>query len=213
MPSLRALRALAAAAAVVTSIAIASPTAEAATPTSGSSTTVSVTAGIRSVSVSTTAVVLSECSIWYSGTYTQTGSTLDFPDGGCLSPTPVTITNGPVAGHIDVSTTNATSESGAIPWKPCGAAAVQCAGGLFTPGMDQFMISMATAHSGGYAYAVGTNAACDHTFDTSAAGTSAPACTAGPGQAATEWFDLHGPSASSIPNTSWTFTVTWTAVP
>ena len=74
-------------------------TACAASSSSGS-TTATFSVLVRSITVSPGTVSLSNCSL----AGTSTGTALSFPNGPCQSSSAaITVTNGPVAGHIDMA--------------------------------------------------------------------------------------------------------------
>lgn len=178
----------------------------AASPTGAVTETINV--GVRSLTVSPNAV--SMCS---------SASPLTFPNGSCSSP-PITITEGPAGGHVEVNGANAApSDQAGNAWSLCWPAGAPPASisscsaqPQLQPAQDQYDEYTAQLDATGKILAVGpwlTNApACDGAFDGAAGG-----CAATPGQAANEVVGLTGPSASTDQSPTFTTSVTWTAAP
>ncbi len=190
---------------------LAVPAGAASNPTA--STKVLVTASsIRSISVDLSTLALGECTNTNSTGLVSTGDTLTFPHGECISPTPVTITNGPVGGHVDVAATNATSDPGTTPWTVCPITGCNTPG---VPGPNQFELwTEPTPNNPGKARnPVSDRTECDLAFDGVPTATTNQSCVAGPAQQQKEFLLFEGPSISTSPNSNWNFTVTWTATP
>jgi hypothetical protein len=153
---------------------------------------------VRSLTVTPASSTFANCS---GGNATE----MSIPNGSCSVGVPsgqviaggVTITNGSVAGHIDVIGQSAVPASGTA-W-----ALVNANGPA--PGQDQFA---ETLGGGGPLFGGGTvttTASCDTAFT----GGSCQTATAGATQE--EAINIFGPSASTSPG-PFTVTTTWTAV-
>ena len=158
-------------------------------------------AAVRSVTVNDATLQLGSCTYGSQ----STGDVLAFPHGECISPSPPTITNGGVAGHIYVSTTGITPSDNGTPWTICSC--------LGAPGPDQanvFTTPNLTSSTRAY---VGTHPLCDTAFAPHGGAMQTGSCQAAPFQSATEYLLLDGPSSSTDTATTWSFDVTWTAMP
>lgn len=190
------------------------PVSPASAGTSGTANgTVTMAAAIRSITVSAAnPLPLNNCwtafSAWSSATPAEPapGTAMPVPNGFCISglhENSVTITNGPVPGHIDVQAGNATGN----------------AGGSLTlvtsqPGTGQYALATYGPSGAGAAFnngqaAVGTQVSSSLTCDTSFA---ASQCSAAANQVGTEDLGMVGPLTQPA-DASFTFTTTWTAVP
>ncbi len=180
----------------------------AAADTSGSNTsTVQVAPpAVRAVTVNTNAAqsTLDQCS----GGST---STLVIPGGHCGKDGLVTITNGPVAGHINVNGASAAPQDGGIGWSlaPTGGASI-----ISTPSPAGFlgtnMYAEQNASSTQPGIWIGNNPACDLAFTAAA---PIGSCAAAAGQSTTEGLGVYAPTATTDSSSSFTITTTWTAVP
>lgn len=189
------------------------------TPGKGSSIAISlkVVPTIVSVTVSPSSASFGGCTGGNASVNTaSTPAALGFPNGHCSLGTPgtngsfpITITNTGVAAHVYVNSGNAVPSDGGTQWGLCNFGtnpAVACSGnGGKLPGNNQYVVQN---------FAVGrmnptglTNTmTCDPEF-------RAPPClavTQGYGQS--EGILLTGPASTSDQSTSWTVTITWTAV-
>jgi hypothetical protein len=191
-----------AAAAIVAMVGVCAGSALAASPTGTVQETISI--GVRSVTVTPNSIAM--C---------PSVEPLTFPNGICYGP-PVTITNGPAAGHIDVNGADAVpSDDSGSRWSLCTicgtCTGVQPPPDCSVPGQDQYeenseLFVAGEFHPGPQL----TDAAqCDSAFDEPAAF----ACTASPAQVATEPMAISGPTSSTDPSPTFTTSVTWTAVP
>lgn len=141
---------------------------------------------------------------WYTGAVNTTPSaTMPVPNGFCGSPQ-FTVTNGGMAGHIDLAGSDATGAGGAS----TGSLSLVTA----TPGADQYNL-YSTAKTGGNVNAdpLTTSAACDTSFDFAASGTAD--CAAAAGQSGQEGLAVEGPASVTGSATTYDYTATWTAVP
>jgi hypothetical protein len=203
-------------------VALAMPGASA-DPSGSATGTVTLGAAVRSVTVSAGTLTANKCygGILEYGLYvpkstgpiepTPDSATMTLPNGFCVTGD-ITITNGPVAGEIDVAGSPASGTGGTGGW-----ALVQNR----TPGQDQYELSalippqrpVPPSTTGSPASAQPTSAAgaCDLSFDFFAHRTVSCAATAG--QVGHEELGVVGPSASTGTATSYIFTATWTAVP
>ena len=177
-----------------------------ATPTAafaGSSVHVTLdAAAVRSVTVSLASLKLGSCTYGSA----STGDTLAFPNGRCISPVPPVITNGGVAGHIDVATTAPTPADGGTLWAVCA-----CTSG--PPGADQIGIETTQSPGTRSFSPVVTTPRCDGAWSPTVGIQGGSPCAANPFQSATEYIQILGPASSTDPSTSWSFDVTWSAVP
>jgi hypothetical protein len=137
------------------------------------------------------------------------------PLGFCLTQA-VTITNGPVGGHIWVGGTNAAGTNGTGTWTLQTGAPTQD-----TYTLGTFIPAKIITGAGGqtfllpeHGFNMTTSAACDTTYDASAgtAPVNAPDCAATANQAVTEYLGTQGAQTSTGTATIFGFSATWTAV-
>lgn len=175
---------------------------------------------IRSITVSPGSVNFGNCN-GGNGATDSTGGSLGYPNATCSvggtganATYPITITYTGLPGEVDVSATNAVPADGGTAWSLCnplvqGQSPPACDGGQGLPGKDQYELQnqSAAAESG---VALTTTSACDKVFD---AGGS---CSASPAeftkQTQHENLFLIGPRTWDDHSTSWTMTITWTAI-
>jgi hypothetical protein len=201
-------------------------TSEQAQTQGGSGTTtghLSVVPTIRSVTVSPDTVTFGDCT-GGSGDTNSVGTSLGYPNGSCSvglvgvnQSFPITVTYNGIPGKVFVSGSSAVPADNGASWKLCspnsssGSGSVNCAGDNGLPGEDQYMV-MNFAHGVEDADVLSTTASCDMEFDAVAAG----GCSAIPpelqNQVQHEGLLLTGPETWDDHSTSWTMTVTWTAV-
>jgi hypothetical protein len=200
--------------------------------TGGSGTTTGhfkVVPTIRSVTVSPGEVTFGDCN-GGNGDTNSVGSALGYPNGSCSvglvganESFPITVTYTGIPGKVLVSGSNAVPADNGAQWSLCNpnistagtssssTTAPSCAGSNGLPGMNQYTV---TNFASGVAYAnpLSTNASCDQEFDAVPTG----GCTATPpelqSQVQHEGLVLTGPETWDDHSTSWTITVTWTAV-
>jgi hypothetical protein len=188
------------------------------TPGKGQSIAISlkVVPTIVSVTVSPSSAAFGGCSGGNASVNTaSTSSALGFPNGHCSLGTPgahgsfpITITNTGVAADVYVSAGNAVPSDGGTQWGLCNFGTnpvAACSGdGGKLPGANQYVIQNFTAGSTNPSGLTGT-LTCDTQF-------AAGQCSAVQGDAQSEGILLTGPASSSDQSTSWTVTITWTAV-
>jgi hypothetical protein len=188
--------------------------ASAATTGSNTATVGILPPAVRSITVSPGTGAFGECSGPNTSGSSPIPSDLAFPNGACQLGDllgsggvsgGITITNGTVAGHIDVNGQSATPADAGTPWTLESTSA--------TPGVNQFQESTI----GGQVLTVATNGApvdtapvCDQGF--TVVGTVG-SCSASAGQSSNEILGITGPSSSTDQNGPFTITTTWTAVP
>jgi hypothetical protein len=199
--------------------------------TGGSGTTTGhfkVVPTIRSVTVAPGTVTFGGCT-GGNGDTNSTGSALGYPNGSCsvglvgTANFPITVTYTGIPGKVLISGSNAVPSDNGAQWSLCNpdintagtssssTAAPDCTGGDGLPGVNQYTV---TNFASGVAYAnpLSTNASCDQEFDAVPTG----GCTATPpelqSQVQHEGLVLTGPETWVDHSTSWTVTVTWTAV-
>jgi hypothetical protein len=169
-----------------------------------------------SVTVSPTTAAFGHCTGGASTSNTpSTSGALGFPNGQCRlgkagsgASYPITITNTGVAATIDVSSGNAVPSGGGAQWGLCNlgpnpaTACTSDSGKL--PGNDQYLVQNFAA---GKMNTAGLTASrvCDTAF-------AAGGCSALQGDAQQEGVELTGPQSSDNHATSWTVTITWTAI-
>ena len=188
------------------------------TPGKGSSIAISlkVVPTIVSVTVSPSSASFDGCIGGKAGFDTQsTPTALGFPNGRCslgapgtFGTFPITITNTGVAADVYVNGGNAVPSDGGTQWNLCNLGAnpaVACSGddGKL-PGNNQYVVQNFTADSIHHAGLTNT-ITCDTEF-------AAGGCSAVQGTNQSEGILLTGPSSTSDQSTSWTVTITWTAV-
>lgn len=179
---------------------------------------------VRSLTVSPTTAAFGNC-VDNTGAASPDPTKLPFPNGACTVgtatvtstiPGGITITNGAVAGHIDVNGQDATpADVGGTPWT------MEYPGNFLStpqilPGVDQF-----AEETLGNNYFVGINSytafdgspVCDLAFTITSTTPATGSCAASAGQSSMEALDITGPSSSTDQNGPFTITTTWTAVP
>jgi hypothetical protein len=191
--------------------------------TGGSGTTTAhlkVVPTIRSVTVSPGSVTFNGCS-GGSGFTNSTQNELGYPNGSCAvgaigvnETFPITVTYKGIPGSVDVSASNAVPSDNGTGWTLCSPPGspheqTACSGTQGLPGKDQYMV-MNSAEPVENAGLLTTMPACDKVFNDNGG------CTANPpefqNQVQHEALVLTGPESSDDHSTSWTVTVTWTAV-
>ncbi len=194
---------------------LAAPGAHAAT---GNSVTASISVApplVRSVTISPSNTTFSTCQADDGAPVT---TTLTLPNGGCTTPTgangstPITITNGQAAGHIDASASDATPSDNATPWTLCGGDGPGCTGNSLAPGVDQYQLAARPSYQLADEAPLTGTPACDNAYDENDT-SPASGCVAAAGQVGTEYLALQGPSATTDQSDTFSTTVTWTAVP
>jgi hypothetical protein len=178
----------------------------------------SVVPTIRSVTVSPGSVTFGDCT-GGGGATNSTQQAMGYPNGSCSVGTigasqtfPITVTYTGLPGSVFVSGSNAVPADGGTKWSLCdpqGTGQAACTGAQGLPGSDQYMI-MNFAAGVTNASVLTTSAACDKEFQTSGG------CAATPPelgkQTQHEGLLLTGPRTWDDHSTSWTTTITWTAV-
>jgi len=188
------------------------------TPGKGSSIAISLKTvpTIVSVTVSPSSASFGGCAGGSASVNTASTSTaLGFPNGHCSlgiagahGSFPITITNSGVAADVYVNGDNAVPSDGGTQWGLCNfgtnpAKACSADSGKL-PGADQYVVQNFTAGSMNATGLTGTMT-CDTQF-------AAGGCSAVQGDAQSEGILLTGPASSTDQATSWTVTITWTAV-
>jgi hypothetical protein len=188
------------------------------TPGKGSSINISlkVVPTIVSVTVSPSSAGFGGCAGGNASVNTaSTSAALGFPNGHCSLGTPgahgsfpITITNTGVAADVYVNGGNAVPSDKGTEWGLCNFGtnpAVKCSAddGKF-PGNNQYVVQNFASGSMNSAGLTGAMT-CDTQF-------AAGGCSAVQGDAQAEGILLIGPASSSDQSTSWTVTITWTAV-
>ncbi|HEX6522716.1 MAG TPA: hypothetical protein VF070_22325 [Streptosporangiaceae bacterium] len=180
----------------------------------------SVVPTIRSITVSPGSVTFHDCS-GGNGATNSTQQALGYPNGSCTVGTqqvgqsfPIAISYTGLPGTVEVNASNAAPADGGTQWSLCsppGQGQPNCTGGLGLPGKDQYTVSnfgQAVAN----ANLLTGSASCDKEFDQGPGG----GCSASPAefqsQTQHEGLTLTGPSTWDDHSTSWTMTITWTAV-
>jgi hypothetical protein len=134
---------------------------------------------------------------------------LTFPNGPCPASSDVTVTFGNVAGHVDVNGADAVPLGGGTHWTLCGGTSggPACTGGASeTPGVDQYAEGEFIGTTVPTNALLGNAPICDLGFG--------PTCgEATAGQSATEKYIMVGPSSSSSTASSFSTSITWTALP
>jgi hypothetical protein len=195
---------------------------QAAPVTGGAGTTTAhlkVVPTIRSVTVSPGSVTFGDCS-GGSGYTNSTQNALGYPNGSCTvgaigvnQTFPITVTYTGIPGSVYVSSSNAVPADNGADWTLCSPPGspgdpTACTGDQGQPGADQYMVeNFAEAENAGV---LTITPACDRVFDSNGG------CAATPqefqNQVQHEGLQLTGPKSWSDHSTSWTVTVTWTAV-
>jgi hypothetical protein len=200
-------------------VALGSPAAVAA-GNGGTNLTINAVPTTVSVTVSPASETFADCTGGAAPT-ASTSSELGFPNGECSvgsfaaesegGSAPITITNTGIAAVIDINSASAGNEFGN--WGLCQGAgsSVTCDGTSDTPGENQFELQnfVIGATGGGAEDSDGltTTPACDTLFDFAATG-----CSATAGQSQNEGVVLTGPSSTPDATTTWSTSVTWTAI-
>ena len=188
------------------------------TPGKGSSIAISlkVVSTIVAVTVSPSSANFGGCAGGNGSVNTaSTSAALGFPNGHCSLGTPgahgsfpITITNTGVAADVYVNGANAVPSDKGTEWGLCNFGtnpSVKCSadeGKL--PGNNQYVVQNFTSGSMNPTGLTG-GMTCDTQF-------AAGGCSAVQGVAQAEGILLTGPASSSDQSTSWTVTITWTAV-
>jgi hypothetical protein len=188
------------------------------TPGKGSSIAISlkVVSTIVAVTVSPSSANFGGCAGGNAGVNTaSTSAALGFPNGHCSLGTPgahgsfpITITNTGVAADVYVNGANAVPSDKGTEWGLCNLGtnpSVKCSadeGKL--PGNNQYVVQNFTSGSMNPTGLTG-GMTCDTQF-------AAGGCSVVQGDAQAEGILLTGPASSSDQSTSWTVTITWTAV-
>jgi hypothetical protein len=188
-------------------------------PSSTTTGHLSVVPTIRSVVVSPGSVEFQNCS-GGSGATDSSGKQLGYPNGECSVGTiginqtyPISVTYTGLPGQVYVSGTNAVPADGGTQWTLCNpqtqGQSSSCTGSQGLPGTDQYWL-MNTASKVINASPLTTTASCDMEFD-AGGGCSATPLEFGK-QVQHEGLVLTGPKTWDDHSTSWTMTITWTAV-
>jgi hypothetical protein len=178
----------------------------------------SVVPTIRSVTVSPGSVTFGDCT-GGNGYTDSTQQALGYPNGSCTVGAinqryPITVTYTGIPGDVYVDGTDAVPSDNGTQWSLCSpngnpSGQPACTGGQAQPGPDQYTM-MNFAGNVTNSQVLTTSAACDKEFD------SGGGCSATPqeykNQTQHEGLLLIGPSTWDDHSTSWTMTVTWTAV-
>jgi hypothetical protein len=191
--------------------------------TGGSGTTTAhlkVVPTIRSVTVSPGSVTFGDCS-GGSGFTNSTQGSLGYPNGSCTVGSigvnqtfPITVTYTGIPGSVYVSGSAAVPSDNGTQWTLCSppgspSGQTSCSGAQGLPGDDQYMM-MNFAEAVQNAGVLTATPACDKEFD------SHGGCGATPqefqSEVQHEGLLLTGPKSWTDHSTSWTMTVTWTAV-
>jgi hypothetical protein len=188
----------------------------------GGSTTahLAVVPTVRSVTVSPGSVTFGNCS-GGSGYTNSTANVLGYPNGSCSvgaigvnGTFPITVTYTGIPGSVYVSGSNAVPSDNGTAWTLCSppgspAGQAACSGTQGLPGENQYMMEN-SAQAVENAGLLTTTPTCDKVFN------STGGCSATPqefrSQVQHESLVLTGPSSWDDTSTSWTITVTWTAV-
>jgi hypothetical protein len=178
--------------------------------TGGSTATINVAPAIRSISVSPSTTTFDTC-------HSTLNASLTFPNDACYTTgaDDVTITNGALAGHVDVNGADAVPHDSGQHWTLCGGSGPSCTGAApgggggclgqcitNEPGIDQFV---EWGGAGPYTPFLTNSPQGDTVFG--ALGSAAV------GQSATEGLEFIGPSSSTDLSSTFTTAWTWTAVP
>lgn len=191
--------------------------------TGGSGTTTAhlkVVPTIRSVTVSPGSVTFGNCS-GGSGHTNSTQNALGYPNGSCTvgaigvnETFPISVTYTGIPGSVYVSGSDAVPSDNGTEWTLCSppgspASQTACTGTQGLPGNDQYMV-MNFAEAVENAEVLTVTPSCDREFN------SHGGCAATPqefqNQVQHEGLLLTGPTSWDDHSTSWTLTVTWTAV-
>jgi hypothetical protein len=196
----------------------------AAVQTGGNGTTtghLSVVPTIRSVTVSPGAVTFGDCT-GGNGYTDSTAGSMGYPNGSCTvgnltvpETFPISITYTGIPGDVYVNGSNAAPSDNGTGWSLCSPGGIPSGQPACTasqgnqPGEDQYMVLNVAANEKNSGVLT-TTPACDKVFD------AGGGCSATPqeykNQVQHEALLLTGPSIWDDHSTSWTMTVTWTAV-
>lgn len=127
-------------------------------------------------------------------------SPLTFPNGTCIASAPVVVTYGTTSGHIDVNGADAVPQDSGTHWTLCGGSGAACTKANNTPGLDQYELGTSSN------FILTNTPQCDTAFNDTCLPVS-------PGQPANETYLLEGPSSSTSSASTFTTTITWTALP
>ncbi len=157
----------------------------------------SLAVAVRSVNVTPTSFTIGNC------TLDGTPNLLQFPNDQC-SAGAFTITNGTAPAHIDEKLSLFTPTDNGQAWGPCGASGNSaCAGTSGAPGRNQF------TWTSNWGQVFGTGNQCDQ----HATPAVSPCPMTGPAAVATDQYTLTGPTSATDLSSSFTITLTWSAVP
>ncbi len=185
-------------------------------PSSSTTGHLSVVPTIRSVTVSPDSVNFGDCT-GGSGATNSTLQAMGYPNGSCSvgavgvnATFPISVSYTGLPGEVYVNATNAVPADGGTQWTLCSPQGQSaCNGGQGLPGNDQYTVEN-FAPEVANASALTSTAACDKQFNPGGG------CSAAPAQFATqtqhEGLLLIGPKTWDDHSTSWTMTITWTAV-
>ena len=169
-----------------------------ASASSGSSVSATINVGASALSLTVSPSAVSYCTA---------NTPLSFPNGQCTSSPDVTVTMGNVGGHIDVNGADAVpSGFASTHWTLCGGStgAPSCTGSGGAPGKDEYSeAELITGQIFTNSYLANT-ASCDIAFGNS--------CPAAANDSRSETYQLVGPAASTAAASSFTTSITWTAV-
>lgn len=179
---------------------------------------VNVVPTIRSITVSPGSVSFGHCTGGNGATDSTQGS-LGYPNATCSvggtganATYPIAVTYAGLPGEVDVSATDAVPADGGTHWTLCnppapGQSSPTCSG-AGQPDKDQYELE--NQSPAGTGVALTTSSACDKAF--AAGGT----CSAAPAEFTKQTQDenliLIGPRTWDDHSTSWTMTITWTAI-
>ncbi len=153
--------------------------------------------GVRSVSVTPTTFSFGEC------TLDGTPTILQFPNDHCTVGWFV-ITNGTAASHVDMAVSAFRPRDRRQAWYPCGSpGGVACTGPGGAPGKDQFL------WQSNWGETFGLTAQCDQ----HAMPIEATCPLTGSGATGQDYDIMEGPTSSTDQSSSFTITLTWTALP
>lgn len=128
------------------------------------------------------------------------GSPLTFPNGTCLASSPIAVTYGSTSGHIDVNGADAVPQDNGTHWTLCGGGGAACTKSTNTPGLDQYELGTSST------FILTNTPQCDTAFN-------ATCLPVSPGQTVNETYLLEGPASSTSSASTFTTTMTWTALP
>ena len=167
---------------------------------------------VKSVTVSVSSTTYTNC-VYGSSTSTQLG----FPNGACVAAdNPITVTNGIAQATIVVDGADMVPADSGPHWVLCGLN-VPCSSSQFNPGADQYVetVSAVPGYNSGAQQGPGPFVAFDDTpqCDITFAGTTGNVCNPAPGGAVSkEFLAMTGPTSSTDSSSTFSTTVTWTAL-